>query len=289
MLRRACAVAVIALLPLLWTAGPVLAEPAGSVVAVEGTVELGRGQDWTAAVLGAAVEVGDQVRTGNPGRVRVLFRDDSVLNLGDDSLLTVDESVFGGDAGARSIFTLLRGKVRAVVSEYYSDPLASAYEINTPTSVSGVRGTEYTVIYDLAREITEILCMSGLVGVKGVPARGDWVLLKPGQRTTVAKGGRPGPPAEWDPLGVVYGPMLRELDFIGGGQPEGLLDVDPVLGKGEVPARDRARPLDKPGNSDRGRRPLAERRPDQPHRSAADVLDQPPGLVGGNTELEIEF
>ena len=111
-------------------------DEAGTVAAVEGTAEIGRGGTWQAAAAGSSVQVGDELKTGNPGRMRVVFRDDTVLNLADDTQVTVDQQVFAPDQGLfRSSMQLLRGKVRALVGEYYSRP-AATYEINTATAVA---------------------------------------------------------------------------------------------------------------------------------------------------------
>ena len=73
---------------LLVLALPASAEEVGTVAAVDGTAEIGRQGIWTPAENGVAVAVGDELRTGNPGHVRVVFQDDTLLTLSADSHVT---------------------------------------------------------------------------------------------------------------------------------------------------------------------------------------------------------
>ena len=114
---------------LLLVALPASAEEVGTVAAVEGTAEIGREGIWTPAANGTAVAVGDELRTGSPGHLRVVFQDDTLLTLSADSHVTVDRQVFDPTAGQRqSLLGLLQGKVAAVVSEYYRGA-GTRYEI----------------------------------------------------------------------------------------------------------------------------------------------------------------
>ena len=57
------------------------AEEVGTVASVRGAADIGRGGTQTAAVVGAPVELGDELHTGADGQLRVVFRDDSVIDL----------------------------------------------------------------------------------------------------------------------------------------------------------------------------------------------------------------
>src|SRR6185369_7850549 len=130
---------------------------AGSVVSLEGTVDIGRAGTFSPAEVGSAIRQGDTIRTGTPGRARLLFVDDSVINIGDGSTLVIDETVFNAGTGAAStLMHLLGGKVRALVSDYYSGGQGS-YQIETKTAVSGVRGTEFIMAYDSRTQLSEVL------------------------------------------------------------------------------------------------------------------------------------
>src|SRR5262245_24816023 len=124
------------------------ADDVGTVASTSGAADIGRGDAWAPAAVGMVVQLGDQLRTGSDGQLKVVFRDDSVIDLSPNSSLVVDEQVFQPDASRfSSVVRLLQGKARALVSGYYKTP-GAAYEVETPTAVAGVRGTSFLVAYN---------------------------------------------------------------------------------------------------------------------------------------------
>ena len=206
----------------------------GSLVSVEPRVEIGRAGDWSDAAVGSVLEEGDQLRTDASGRLRAVFQDDSVVSLGEDSLLTVDASVFAPDQGkVASAMSLFGGKVRTIVSDYYTDPNAD-FTVKTPTAVSGVRGTDFTVIYDAERKVTDVVCLTGRVAVFSTAdtTRSRGVIVSAGQSTTVAEGQDPTEPtAIGDEFFRTY---LPRLEFVGSGAAESFAVRDPLVRAGEV-------------------------------------------------------
>lgn len=207
-------------------AAPVRAEQAGAFIIVDGSVEIGRAQRWVAAGVGDAVHVGDQVRTGKPGRARIAFRDRSTLNVADGSVVVIDEHVFDTDEGVfKSYLRLLQGKVRALVTEYYNDPAAS-YQIETATAVSGVRGTEFVVDYATGEARTQVIGLTGTVEVRGLHMRDEpGVFVTSGKYTRVAHGAAPTPVRD-------VGPQQMR-DFLRGLQ---LTSAVPGVAPGHEPA-----------------------------------------------------
>jgi hypothetical protein len=214
------------------------AQEAGKVVEADGRVELGRGGVWTPATVGTGVEMGDELRTGRPGRARLVFQDDSVLALSDDSHLVIDEQLFDPSQGLfRSAIRVLGGKVRALVSDYYREPRA-AYQIETPTAVSGVRGTEFVVVYEPRTAVTEIVGVSGRVEVHSVLDRaGREVFITAHEVTAVARGQYPTAPRRLDD--TLFRQYLGGLEFIGAGHSESLTVNQPLLTGAAVPEADR--------------------------------------------------
>src|SRR5207249_3133141 len=110
----------------------------------------------------------DEIRTGAPGRLRVVFRDESVLNIGNDSHLAIKEQAFDPNRGdVHSLVRLLKGKMRALVSSYYQQSGAT-YEIVTVTAVAGVRGTEFVITYDPVADVTEVAGVTGMAEVHSI-------------------------------------------------------------------------------------------------------------------------
>ncbi len=218
---------------------PALAQEVGTIAAVEGTAEVGRGGAWASAAVGAAIHQGDQLRTGKPGRLRIVFQDDSVLSVADESLVVVDEQVFDpGSNKARAYFDLLQGKLNALVSDYYGRP-GSDYAVKTATAVAGVRGTEFSVTYDPQDEITEVMGFSGAVQVHSVldPA-GPGVIITANETTTVAEGQLPTSPRRFNE--TIFRQQLEGFDFIGAGRSESLTAGNALAAGASVPQPDRA-------------------------------------------------
>lgn len=194
-------------------AAPALAE-VGTVAAARGTAEIGRNGTWTPATAGNPIEQGDRLRTGAPGQLRVVFQDDSVLTLNDDTELVVDESVFAPEQGkARSLTELLHGAVNAVVSEYYEQP-GSEYTIKTATATAGVRGTEFIVSYYPEAEVAEVIGISGTVAVRSTLSDIDeTVYVTSEQISQVAKGLQPSPAQPFS--GESLQERLQRFDLVG--------------------------------------------------------------------------
>ncbi len=207
------------------------AEPVGNVVSVEGKVEIQRASVWQDAAVGAPVFVGDRLRTGRPGRMSVVFRDDSVITLAEESELTIDEHVYGEAGGVRSLFNMLQGSVRSFVSDYYRDGTA-AYEVVTETAVSGVRGTDFIVVYDRDDERTDVVGITGTIAVDGRgEGAGAGVTLSGREMTVVRRGKAPTLPRTLseDEMGV----YRKATDFVGDGAPESLTKRG-ILGSGQI-------------------------------------------------------
>lgn len=214
------------------------AQEVGQVVAAEGSAEIVRGTVTSPAQAGMVIEKGDELRTGRPGRIRVMFQDQSVVTVSDDSRLTVDEQVFDPDSSsARSNLGLLKGKVSSIVSAYYNWS-GSRYEVKTPTAVAGVRGTEFAVVYDDNLDTTEVLGFSGVVRVHSLAdLEGPGVLVTARQVSTIGRGRQPSKPYQVEDLR--FRQELEGLDFFGAGVGYHLALPDP-LRAGNVPAPDRA-------------------------------------------------
>lgn len=216
---------------------PVRGEEVGTVAAVDGNAEIGRGGTWASAAPGAAVAIGDHLRTGQPGRMRVVFRDDSVIVLGDSSTVLVDQQVFDPSA-SQSVFGLLGGKLRSVVSHHYG-AAGSSYEVKTSTAVAGVRGTEFLMTYDPDTGATEVVGINGVVAVHSlVDPAGPGLLVTANEATGVAAGELPSPTRRVDP--DLMRELLREMDFFGSSQALSLTDTSSVLAGTTIPRPDRA-------------------------------------------------
>ena len=243
-----------------------LAEDVGTVASTRGTAEIGRGGARSAVTVGEAVQLGDELHTGSDGQLRVVFRDDSVIDLAENSSLVVDQQVFDPAASHySSLLQLVAGKARAFVSQYYRTP-GAAYEVQTPTAVAGVRGTTFLVDYDPVHDNTDVIGIHGQIEVRSLT--GDTVFITAQEATTVWRNEPPTPPEKLDELH--FHREIEGLNQIAMGN-VGVLSAGNALNRsGNVPSPDRA-----PSTSGK----IGQHGRDQ-MRNTGDVLGQPPVIVG---------
>ena len=219
------------------TGAAALAEDVGRVAAIVELVELERGGGWQRMQLGDGVAVGDKVRTDSKGRVRLVFSDGSVVVVSSRSEIVIDENVYEpADGAASSVLDVLKGKIRAVVSEYYQK--TGAYEVRTQNSISGVRGTDFVVVYDPDRELTEVVGVSGSVVVRGTAAPDAAVEVTTRMLSTVEGRTAASEPVTLSEERFRY--YLEGLEFVGQDAPGSVLFNQPTLIGDEVPEPERA-------------------------------------------------
>jgi len=257
-------------------ASAAVAEDVGSVAAANGEAQIGRGGAFTPAAVGAAVQLGDQLKTGK-GQMRVVFRDDSVVDLAENSTLTVDTQVFDpGNSKFSSLLKLAAGKARAMVSGVYGAPGAS-FEVETPTAVAGVRGTAFFIEYDSGNETTDVVGIEGRIMVRSLSeVLNDTVYVTASEGTSVIRGRAPTKPAPVDPDYLVHESTVLQPLAVGGvgGVPGAASSVK----AGEnVPPPDRA-PSSGGVAGQVGRDEL---------RNAGDVAGQPPAAIDSRGQLGV--
>ena len=214
------------------------AQEIGTVAAAENVAEIGRAGSWMRALIGAAIQPGDTLRTGKPGQLVVVFQDDSVVTVGEDTELVVDEQVFEPDRGvASSLMHLLRGRIRALVSDYY-ERRGTEFRIETKTAAVGVRGTEFVIVFNPLTEATDAVGVSGRAEVHSLLDRVRHAVFITAQEiTTVTRGKYPTPARRLDDDSFRL--YLQGLTFVGHGKPESLAAVQPLLTGSGIPAPDR--------------------------------------------------
>lgn len=188
--RRRCSVCMIlvaAILPGLMSIASA-ATYIGKVSRLEGSADVLRGR-------GPAVDLAmenpvygkDILRTRKRSLLEISMNDGSRITIGESTRLDIKEYLAGQKP--RGMFDLMRGRVRAVVSNVFSKRKES-FQIRTTTAVVGVQGTDFIVLAGAME--TRIEVFEGVVSVKNtdpnVKAR---KILKAGQAATVRKGEPP--------------------------------------------------------------------------------------------------
>lgn len=140
----------------------------GFVIATRGTVSItSKGEGPREASLRLAVFPKDTFQTGPNSVLKVLFDDNTVLNVAENTQMAIAEYRFDLSAARRTtIFKLERGKVKVVIPDFY-EATDSRFEIRTPTVVTVANGTEYAVwtVQENGSVLTAVAVVGGNVKV----------------------------------------------------------------------------------------------------------------------------
>jgi hypothetical protein len=122
------------------------ADPSSTIATVQkvsGIADVVRQGRTISAKIGLQIYQNDTLRTGRDGSFGVVFNDDTLLSLGPESILVIDEFVFAPRQGKFSIaIRMLKGTV-AYFSGLISKLAPESAHIETPTSSIGIRGTKF--------------------------------------------------------------------------------------------------------------------------------------------------
>lgn len=121
------------------------AEQAGMIKVSKGQVSIERDGKKLAAEVGTPVLVADRVRTAADSSVGVTLRDNTLLSAGPNSLIVIDKFVFDNTTQDGNMAVSIRKGTLAVASGKIAKRTPESVDFHTPTSVLGVRGTEFVV------------------------------------------------------------------------------------------------------------------------------------------------
>jgi len=175
---------------------PALSALSGEVVYVEGTVDLRNSYgDLDYADIGMPVETGDTILTGLDGYAEMEMEDGSTVKVYEDSIFTLSSIERSGKQA--NSFQCVLGSVQYKFTQAMKENEPS---ISTPSTVCGLRGTEFTVVAGLDGSALYVVDD----GSVAVTAQGEEVQLGAQEGVRVNAGEAPGD---------VF-PVLRgEIDF----------------------------------------------------------------------------
>ena len=128
---------------------PLLAdEAAGMVKTANGVVSIERAGKKLPASVGTPVYTADKLRTGSDSSVGVTLRDNTLLSAGPNSSLAIDKFRFDSTTQAGLMSILIRKGTLLVATGKIAKQTPESVDFHTPTSVLGVRGTEFVVEVD---------------------------------------------------------------------------------------------------------------------------------------------
>lgn len=133
-----------------------------TITAAEGAATITRKAESIAATAGLPLMVQDTIET-KAGKVKFAFIDESTVALSENSKIILTEFLVDEHANFRkSTMDMAKGQIRSVVSKHFSGA-GSETNIQTPTIVAGIRGTELAVTADDKQ--SDVYVMDGKVEV----------------------------------------------------------------------------------------------------------------------------
>jgi hypothetical protein len=116
-----------------------------TVQKVSGTATVVRQGQTIPATMGLEIWQNDTLRTGPDGSIGVVFNDDTLLSLGPESVLVIDEFVFAPKQGKFSIVLRMLKGTAAYLSGLISKLAPESARFETPSASIGIRGTRFVI------------------------------------------------------------------------------------------------------------------------------------------------
>ena len=121
------------------------AQNVGQIKVISGAVHVERAGKSVPVEVGSPVLQSDVLVTGPDGTAGVTFTDNSLLSVGPNSVLAIDRYAFDTTTYAGQFDASLKKGTLAVVSGKMVKQTPGAMRVRTPTSIMGVRGTDFIV------------------------------------------------------------------------------------------------------------------------------------------------
>jgi hypothetical protein len=126
----------------------VWADDIGHFKVAKGSVYIDRGGQRLAAQVGTGLQATDIVVTGADGSAGITFSDNSLLSVGPGSVLAIERYAFDSTRHDGAFESTLRKGTLSVVSGKIAKQSPDAMKVKTPSTILGVRGTEFLVRTD---------------------------------------------------------------------------------------------------------------------------------------------
>jgi len=124
------------------------AQDVGQIKNVRGTAHVERSGERLPATLGMQVRASDTLVTGRDGALGVTFLDNTMISAGPSTTLEIERYSFNTTTHAGEFDASLKKGSLAVVSGKMVKQTPGSMRVRTPSSIMGVRGTEFVVRVD---------------------------------------------------------------------------------------------------------------------------------------------
>lgn len=170
--------------------------PVGQFTAVQGRVLVvhSGGSEPLGVSVPDEIVPHDVIQTQSKARSKILFQDDTLLTVGENSIVEIAEHTYDSSVDVRSVtLKLAEGKLRALVGRIFGGQ-GSKFIVRTPTAFAASQGTYFVVWTDGA--MTGVANI-GTTGQVSFTSGSRTLVLNPGQFTVAAAHA---PPATGSPV-----------------------------------------------------------------------------------------
>jgi hypothetical protein len=136
----ACLMVVVAMI-----VTPAVGAEIGQIKASTGEVFIIRQNEQRLAQAGDLLEQADTVVTGAESSVGITFIDDSRFSAGPNSRIVLEQFHFDPTTQDGAFRTRMQRGTLAIISGHIANRTPDAMQVQTPTSILGVRGTKFLV------------------------------------------------------------------------------------------------------------------------------------------------
>jgi len=119
--------------------------PVGNVKTLKGQASIIRNGTPFAAKTGSDLFQNDSLKTGADGSMSVVFKDDTLISVGPNSELAINEFQFSPAEGKMSFVARLLKGTSAYVSGIIGKLSPQSVRFETPVANIGIRGTKFAV------------------------------------------------------------------------------------------------------------------------------------------------
>ena len=121
------------------------ADAIGQIKLLSGEVAIVRNNVRSSAQPGDLLEKADTLLTGTDGRVGITFIDNSRFSMGPNSRIALEKFTFNPTTHEGEFLTRVEHGTLAVISGHIAHSAQDAMQVQTPTTILGVRGTRFLV------------------------------------------------------------------------------------------------------------------------------------------------
>lgn len=119
--------------------------PIGKIKTAKGNVAIIHNGTEIAANTGDKLYQNDTIRTGASSSVGVIFEDNTILSLGPESEIVIDEYVFVPQEGRLSMIARMLKGTASYLSGIIGQQSPESVTFQTPDATIGIRGTKFLV------------------------------------------------------------------------------------------------------------------------------------------------